>query len=48
MHRVRVSIRRKLIFATLAPLCAAMILCWMIGSVLITDRSAALAILSEK
>ena len=38
MHRVRISIRRKLIFATLAPLCAAILLCWMIGSVLITDR----------
>src|SRR6185369_28294 len=38
MHRVRVTIRRKLVFATLAPLCAAMVLCWMIGSVLITDR----------
>ncbi len=38
MYKVRVSIRRKLIFATLTPLCAAIILCWMIGAVLITDR----------
>ncbi|OGR25535.1 MAG: hypothetical protein A2X79_01765 [Desulfuromonadaceae bacterium GWB2_53_15] len=38
MNKARVSIRRKLIFATLAPLCAAIILCWMIGAVLITDR----------
>lgn len=38
MNRVRVSIRRKLVFATLAPLCAAILLCWMIGAMLITDR----------
>lgn len=38
MHRVRVSIRRKLLFATLAPLCAAILLCWFIGATLITDR----------
>ena len=38
MQRVRTSIRRKLIFATLTPLCAAILLCWLIGSLLITDR----------
>ncbi len=38
MHRVRVSIRRKLLFATLTPLCAAILLCWMIGAMLLTDR----------
>lgn len=38
MQRVRTSIRRKLIFATLTPLCVALMLCWLIGSLLITDR----------
>lgn len=38
MKRVRTSIRRKLIFATLTPLCVALLLCWLIGSLLITDR----------
>ena len=38
MHRVRVSIRRKLLFATLAPLCVAILLSWFIGATLITDR----------
>lgn len=38
MLRVRTSIRRKLIFATLTPLCVAILLCWLIGSLLITDR----------
>ena len=38
MLRVRTSIRRKLIFATLTPLCVAILLCWLIGSFLITDR----------
>lgn len=38
MQRIRISIRRKLIFATLTPLCVAILLCWMIGSLLITDR----------
>lgn len=38
MHRVRTSIRRKLTFATLTPLCVTILLCWLIGSMLITDR----------
>lgn len=38
MQRSRTSIRRKLIFATLTPLCVAILLCWLIGSLLITDR----------
>ena len=38
MHRVRVSIRRKLLFATLTPLCVAILLSWFIGATLITDR----------
>jgi two-component system NtrC family sensor kinase len=38
MHRVRISIRRKLLFATLTPLCVAILLCWFIGATLITDR----------
>src|SRR5512133_3341328 len=38
MHRVRVSIRRKLLFATLMPLCVAILLSWFIGATLITDR----------
>lgn len=38
MHHPRASIRRKLIFATLTPLCVAILLCWLIGSMLITDR----------
>lgn len=38
MQRVRTSIRRKLIFATLTPLSVAILLCWLIGSLLITDR----------
>ena len=38
MHRVRISIRRKLLFATLTPLCVAILLSWFIGATLITDR----------
>jgi two-component system NtrC family sensor kinase len=38
MERVRTTIRRKLIFATLTPLTVAILLCWLIGSLLITDR----------
>lgn len=38
MHRLRTPIRRKLLFATLAPLSAAIILSWLIGATLITDR----------
>jgi two-component system NtrC family sensor kinase len=38
VHRVRISIRRKLLFATLTPLCVAILLCWFIGATLITDR----------
>ncbi|MBC8017777.1 MAG: cache domain-containing protein [Verrucomicrobia bacterium] len=38
MQRVRISIRRKLLFATLTPLCVAIVLCWFIGAKLITDR----------
>jgi len=38
MHRVRISIRRKLLFATLTPLSVAIVLCWFIGARLITDR----------
>lgn len=38
MERVRTPIRRKLIFATLTPLCVAILLSWLIGSLLITDR----------
>jgi two-component system NtrC family sensor kinase len=38
MQRVRLSLRRKLLFATLAPLCVAIVLCWFIGARLITDR----------
>jgi len=38
MQRVRTPIRRKLIFATLTPLCVAILLSWLIGSLLITDR----------
>lgn len=38
MQRIRISIRRKLLFATLAPLCVAILLCWFIGATLITDR----------
>jgi len=38
MQRIRISIRRKLLFATLAPLCVAIVLCWFIGAKLITDR----------
>jgi two-component system NtrC family sensor kinase len=38
MHRVRISIRRKLLFATLLPLCVAIVLCWAIGAKLITAR----------
>ena len=34
----RSSIRRKLIFATLLPLCVAILLCWLIGSQLITNH----------
>src|SRR5512138_2109576 len=50
MHRVRTSIRRKLIFATLLPLTVAILLCWLIGSMLITDRvfrQAQLKVLSD-
>jgi len=38
MNNPRASIRRKFIFATLTPLCVAILLCWLIGSLLITDR----------
>ena len=38
MHRVRISIRRKLLFATLTPLSVAILLSWFIGATLITDR----------
>jgi two-component system NtrC family sensor kinase len=38
MKRPYASIRRKLIFATLTPLCVTIFLCWLIGSLLITDR----------
>ena len=38
MHRVRTSIRRKLLFATLTPLTVAILLSWFIGATLITDR----------
>jgi len=38
MNYPRASIRHKLIFATLTPLCVAIMLCWLIGSLLITDR----------
>lgn len=38
MERVRTPIRRKLIFATLTPLTVAILLCWLVGSLLITDR----------
>lgn len=38
MNHPRASIRRKLIFATLTPLCVAILLCWLIGSLLITDH----------
>lgn len=38
MHRLRTPIRRKLLFATLTPLSAAILLSWMIGATLITDR----------
>jgi len=38
MSHPRTSIRLKLIFATLTPLCVAILLCWLIGSLLITDR----------
>jgi two-component system NtrC family sensor kinase len=38
MHRVRISIRRKLLFATLTPLSVALLLSWFIGATLITDR----------
>lgn len=38
MNHPRVSIRRKLIFATLAPLCVAILLCWLIGSLNAKNR----------
>jgi len=38
MHRLRTPIRRKLLFATLTPLTAAILLSWLIGASLITDR----------
>ena len=38
MLRVQTSIRRKLLFATLTPLCVAILLSWFIGATLITDR----------
>jgi len=50
MERVRTSIRRKLLFATLLPLIVAILLCWLIGSLLITDRvfrQAQLKVLSD-
>jgi len=50
MERVRTSIRRKLLFATLLPLTVAILLCWLIGSLLITDRvfrQAQLKVLSD-
>src|SRR6185369_3989098 len=49
-ERVRTSIRRKLLFATLLPLIVAILLCWLIGSLLITDRvfrQAQLKVLSD-
>jgi len=33
MHRVRTSIRRKLLFATLTPLSVAILLSWFIGAI---------------
>jgi two-component system NtrC family sensor kinase len=50
MHRLRTPIRRKLLFATLLPLTVAILLCWLIGSLLITDRvfrQAQLKVLSD-
>jgi len=50
VERVRTSIRRKLTFATLLPLTVAILLCWLIGSLLITDRvfrQAQLKVLSD-
>jgi len=50
VERVRTSIRRKLLFATLLPLTVAILLCWLIGSLLITDRvfrQAQLKVLSD-
>lgn len=38
MEQVRTPIRRKLLFATLLPLTVSILLCWLIGSLLITDR----------
>lgn len=38
MERLRTPIRRKLLFATLLPMAVAILLCWLIGSLLITDR----------
>jgi len=38
MNHPRASIRRKFVFATLTPLCVAILLCWLIGSLLITER----------
>lgn len=38
MKLAKLSIRHKLLFATLTPLTVAILLCWMIGAVLITDR----------
>lgn len=38
MNRVQTPIRRKLLFATLLPMAVAILLCWLIGSLLITDR----------
>jgi two-component system NtrC family sensor kinase len=38
MNYPRASIRRKLIFAALTPLCVTILLCWLIGSLLITNR----------
>jgi two-component system NtrC family sensor kinase len=38
MNHPRTSIRRKFIFAALTPLCVAILLCWLIGALLITDR----------
>jgi two-component system NtrC family sensor kinase len=38
MPRLRSPLRRKLLFATLAPLTVAILLSWMIGATLVTDR----------
>ena len=38
MQRLRTPIRRKLLFATLTPLSVAILLSWLIGATLVTDR----------